>query len=928
MINTEITQLLSDPARPGAPEPTLLPWLARRAAPADLPAVARAAASVSLLAPRESGWPVIADAIASMIADRTHDPAALSEMLAILPPIAGRLDSEQSGRVIWARAKPDSVGYAVLADQLPTANLDVPVLQHLSWLIQQPLWASVLGARSSRWLPPLADLRSLAWYASSTARNRAAETDEEAVYLLPFRFAEDIDRGQAVQQRQAIGAVMTAVREGRHWYAAALISRAAPYFNEAGRSQIRAVITNLPGFWLDHVARLIQGHMSRWLSEEDELAASHPAVARLTELAATADPGELAEVCREETQHIVERYGLVNGWEPDDEDWELGAGVPELARQKVQSYRLGNGSQHLLEIVEPKPARFVNIYLAEAGEDQPVHGIPLMPDRDYDVCCNIGPADRCSLLDQESAEFPGELLPEAPLSLHAVLFVDGRMTADAIIELPAEGPSPWVRLRLPRSPAPTVIHAELAIYYDVAVVLVYSLTIPVGDVKDRGPEAKLQFRLSRSLTDLAKLAGRGMSVIVPGPGSAPAVYVNGLTFAPQEFSHNPDMVSDAAFAVREELYHAHFIVKQKGKEIGEDSRYVTTGDRPYEKSVADFCDDLRKLARCGADVYEQLFAHDDLPLRMRTEAEAFDRPPVLQVVSLGRERRPIPWAAIYDLPLSDKPNEYRLCRSIAEFGPGGNSAEAPARCPHEHREGESWKLNELCPWGFWGLSAIIEHPPSTEGRDLEVRAGHPEGPPVILMGYDTSLDPHLGDRHIDALRAQHGKALLEPQAESRVSVMGALKAAQMDILYFYCHIVTDRTRPGSDAPAIGLGADQLTAKDINGWARVFRPTRHPLVILNGCHSVEVGSGSLYNLVDPFINRFEACGLVGTEITIEQGLGGWAMELLLSSLRAYPVGTALRSVRWEMFRSGNLMGLAYTPYCLAGLTLVSRPKEEG
>ena len=49
----------------------------------------------------------------------------------------------------------------------------------------------------------------------------------------------------------------------------------------------------------------------RWLSDEDELAASHPAVARLTELAETADPAELAELCREETQHIAEHYGLV-----------------------------------------------------------------------------------------------------------------------------------------------------------------------------------------------------------------------------------------------------------------------------------------------------------------------------------------------------------------------------------------------------------------------------------------------------------------------------------------------------------------------------------------------------------------------------------------------------------------------------------------
>ena len=929
MINVELMQLFSDPDRPGAPEPTLLPWLARRAAPAELPAVARAAASASMLAPRAGGWPVIADAVASIITKRTRDPAALNEMLVILPPIAGYLDSEQSGQVVWVQARLDTLGYAVLANQLPADDLDTSIREHLSWLAEQPLWASVLGTRSSRRLPPLADLRSLAWHTSSTASNRVAETDEEAVYLLPFRFAEEAEQGQAIQQRQAIEAVTTAVREGRHWYAAALLSRAAPYLNEAGRTQLWPVITELPLPWLDHVARLIDGHISRWPSDEDELAASHPAVARLTELAETADPAELAELCQAGTQQIVEHYGLVGGWEPDDEDWEADRDVRARAERSVQSYRLGYSGQHLLGIPEPTPARFVNIYLAEAEQQQPVQSIPLIPGRDYDLCCNIGPADNRSLLDQQSAEFPEKLLPEAPLSLNAVLFVDGRVTAEATIELPAEGPSPWVRLRLSRSPAPSVIHAELAIYYDVAVVLVYSLTIPVGGASDRGPEAKLRFRLSRSLTDLAKLAGRGMSVIVPGPGSAPAVYVNGLSFAPQEFSHNPGMVDAAALAVRNELYDAHFIVMKKGKEIGEVSRYKTSGDRPYEKSVADLCDDLGKLARCGADVYEQLFAHDDLPRRMRTEAEAYDRPPVLQVVSLGRERLPIPWAAIYDLPLSDEPSEYRPCRSIADFGPVGQHGQPPARCPYEieHREGESWKLNELCPWGFWGLSAIIEHPPSTPLRDLEARAGSTGAPPTILMGYDTSLDPHLGERHVDALRTQHGRALLEPQVESRVGVLDALKATQMDILYFYCHIVKDQARPGMRAPAIGLGPDKLTAKDINGLVRAFPPTHHPLVVLNGCRSVEVGSGSLYNLVDPFINRAQACGLVGTEITIEQGLGGWAMELFLSALRVYPVGMALRSVRWKMFHSGNLMGLAYTPYCLAGLTLGSQSEGE-
>jgi len=66
-------------------------------------------------------------------------------------------------------------------------------------------------------------------------------------------------------------------------------------------------------------------------------------------------------------------------------------------------------------------------------------------------------------------------------------------------------------------------------------------------------------------------------------------------------------------------------------------------------------------------------------------------------------------------------------------------------------------------------------------------------------------------------------------------------------------------------------------------------------------------------------------VIGTEITIEQGLGGWAMELFLSALRDQPVGAAIRSMRWAMLARGNLIGLAYTPYCLAGLAI--NPQRE-
>jgi hypothetical protein len=93
------------------------------------------------------------------------------------------------------------------------------------------------------------------------------------------------------------------------------------------------------------------------------------------------------------------------------------------------------------------------------------------------------------------------------------------------------------------------------------------------------------------------------------------------------------------------------------------------------------------------------------------------------------------------------------------------------------------------------------------------------------------------------------------------------------------------------------------------------------VVINGCHTAELVSGSLTSFVDAFANRAAAAGLIGTEITIEQGIAGWAMELFLTELyRGKTVGEALRNARWTMFARGNLMGLAYTPYCLAGLTL--------
>src|SRR5262245_20164645 len=112
----KIHQLLTDESWPGAPEPTLLPWLTRRIAPSGLSVAA--AAGAGILSARDR-WPVIADSIAAIVAERQRDPARLAEVLEILPPIAGHLSTEVAATIDWARTGPDAACYATLGGLPP-----------------------------------------------------------------------------------------------------------------------------------------------------------------------------------------------------------------------------------------------------------------------------------------------------------------------------------------------------------------------------------------------------------------------------------------------------------------------------------------------------------------------------------------------------------------------------------------------------------------------------------------------------------------------------------------------------------------------------------------------------------------------------------------------------------------------------------------
>ena len=67
-------------------------------------------------------------------------------------------------------------------------------------------------------------------------------------------------------------------------------------------------------------------------------------------------------------------------------------------------------------------------------------------------------------------------------------------------------------------------------------------------------------------------------------------------------------------------------------------------------------------------------------------------------------------------------------------------------------------------------------------------------------------------------------------------------------------------------------------------------------------------------------------MIGTEVALEQGLASYFMEHFLGRfVGGATVGHALRDARWHLLGRGNVMGLAYTPYCLSSLRI--RANEE-
>jgi hypothetical protein len=315
----------------GPPVPSLLPWLADWAAEGDLLQVARAAAAQAALAPMLR-WPAVADAVAEVLARRAGRLVSVSSLVEILPQIAAHLDAAELTALLDAGPRPEALGYAALA------NPETGLLDRAGRLIREAPWPEILTAARTRAVPPLANLQLLAELTAGPPVRPGDLPGSDITYLLPF-FGNEPDLAEEALAEIEDHLPAAASWFSTNWYACVLCARAVPYLDLGQRSRLSDSAATAPSSaWAAGVVRqLAEHHREPWPSATTELAAAHPAIVRLTELAEHADQAELATVWARIIEQIMYEYG-----DPDLERWESTGPEPlEAAAPPERAIRPG-----------------------------------------------------------------------------------------------------------------------------------------------------------------------------------------------------------------------------------------------------------------------------------------------------------------------------------------------------------------------------------------------------------------------------------------------------------------------------------------------------------------------------------------------------------------------------------------------------------
>jgi hypothetical protein len=596
--------------------------------------------------------------------------------------------------------------------------------------------------------------------------------------------------------------------------------------------------------------------------------------------------------------------------------------------------------------------RFVNVCLTHVGGEAVPRRTDLAARGQYHLRLDIGPLSPESVVEQPGwSPFPADLLPPSDdghwLEVLAVSSDFEISLARGWLFLPqtgagwvcdcrpggahrcrSESRKPHLTLRVIAPERPGSAELRIAVYCGKNLVQSQLLVAQVGEIERAGTGyfSRVDYTLSAGLADLERFPAQAMNILTNDSGDGThRIVINGDKDEPLFLTPTDGLLTTAIDGAREALRRIHFEDRVGWLGGAERSNLL---DENNAKSHLDLLADLTALAPLGWLLWTSLFGSRPV-WRERFRRARQNGPVRIQVSRVGGSEFVFPWALVYDIPL-ERGAALAPCRVLESAENLWRVAADPAtaRCPFER---EHPTKNLLCPFGFWGYQHLVEQPPSfpedaTVGTDIRSDGAKPQ----MLFGYHQGMNAGLAAEHRKVLGQDLDFTILP--CDTGTAIRDAIARPDLAVVYFYCHGKRE-TIPGAkgSVPYLEVGIeDRIFPSDVVTWSVADWPNPHwelsrPLVFVNGCHTAELTPDALVNFVDTFAGVY-AAGVIGTEISVHQRLANEAASTFFGYLlAAVAVGEAIRRMRFHLLAKGNLLGLAYTPYCSTELTLL-RPAE--
>lgn len=318
--------------------------------------------------------------------------------------------------------------------------------------------------------------------------------------------------------------------------------------------------------------------------------------------------------------------------------------------------------------------------------------------------------------------------------------------------------------------------------------------------------------------------------------------------------------------------------------------------------------DLKALAAVGDKLYCDLIMDPANWDKQNPLEERLIRPSEIQISITRSTRNVYPWALVYDRRLESGP-DISVCPVMLKklaSSVDGTTLQADScvdgTCPH------TTDTKIVCPFGFWGFRHAIEQLPPNPGQ-VVLNISAPKNLSFIMAVHQQLA----GKAH--RVEVEKAAGITAQYLDLRDSISTALTSAQPHFVYFYCH-----GGRSANVPWLGVGnAEKIAPSDFRAWEPRWQETT-PIVVVNGCHTVDLNPDDLLDFVKVFA-WCRAAGVIGTEIAIPESLGREFGTFFISRfVKGEKVGTILRDFRLALLAKRNVLGLSYSPYCHGDLHL--------